>query len=43
MLDHDYLPLTGNEKIRKILAMAHEDVKKISERYVEIINNLIEV
>ena len=37
-----YTPITDNAKINRILDMAYNDVRQISDRYIKIINDLLQ-
>jgi 5-methylcytosine-specific restriction endonuclease McrA len=40
MEEKNYTPLEDNENIKKLLAVAYEEVSAVAERYIDIINDL---
>jgi 5-methylcytosine-specific restriction endonuclease McrA len=38
---HNYVPISENEQIRQIIALAHKEVAQVAARYIDIINTLM--
>lgn len=42
MATHGYAPIGENEQIRQLIELAHQDVRQLADRYVAIINTILQ-
>lgn len=41
MAKHDYVPIGGNQRLRQIIELAHQDVRQLADRYATIVDTML--
>lgn len=41
MQKHGYAPISGHEQTKKIIELAHQEIRALADRYVEILNSIL--